>query len=342
MILKTFEWDEKCINVSTNQLIALCEVFEDFKSFYDDLESLIKSKNNRDLVSLAYKIMKGDFSLYSRKYKSFIQKHENTIKIMKKYSCLYDLTCLSYDAKGNRYKNLSIDYIYEYILENKKSIEIIKENATKLKRLGFLEFKYGKDLDFKNYEYDLTLSYGSNFAFLENIYVIPTYLNDPIKYKTNSSNYCMCLSIDDFNYKKTLSKYNKKMYLNNLIFDSNLLLNEITIESTVDVIKKLSLDKSQEYSDIQKTVDFGMATMDLDCQFEQLKSVINKIDEIKTKEELVKILSQMEVLIRNLYKIEQNFEKEVIDSSSFVTSEIIDNEQKNYINRRNWSYIDIC
>lgn len=45
MILKTYEWDEKCISVHTNHLIALCEIFEDYKSFCDDLELLIKSKS---------------------------------------------------------------------------------------------------------------------------------------------------------------------------------------------------------------------------------------------------------------------------------------------------------
>lgn len=341
MILKTYEWDEKCISVHTNHLIALCEIFEDYKSFCDDLELLIKSKSNNDLISQAYKVMQGDFSLYSRKYKSFIEKHENSIKIMKKYSSLYDLTCLSYDAKGNRYKNLSIDYLYKYISENKENIEIVKQNAIKLKKLGFFEFKYGKDLDFKNYEYDLTFSYGSNFAFLENVYVNPTYLNDPIKYKTKGSNYCMCLSSDGYDVRKKISKYNNKIYLNNLIFDTKLLPNEITTEATIGVIKKLADDKKQEYCDIRKTVEFGIATLDLNNEFEHLKCVINKIDEIKNKEELINILSQMEDIMLKLQNFDETFEKEVVNSNTEITSQTIENEKKLYLHRRYMANIDI-
>lgn len=138
--------------------------------------------------------MQGKFSIRSSKYKSFIEKHKHTIEIMKKYLCLSNLTVLSYDAKGNRRKNLPEDYFYQYIKNNKEDIEKIKEVALKLKKLGFNEIKYGENLDFTGIEYDLDIFYGNDFAFLENIKVNSTYLNNPIKYKTNGSCYCIYLS----------------------------------------------------------------------------------------------------------------------------------------------------
>lgn len=127
----------------------------------------------------------------SNQYKEFIEKHKHTIEIMNKYSCLSNLTVLSYDEKGKRKENLAEDYFYQYIQEHKEDIETIKAVALKIKALGFNEINFGEKLDFTEIEYEFDTSYGSGFAFLENMEVNPTYLNSSIKYRTNSSHYCL-------------------------------------------------------------------------------------------------------------------------------------------------------
>lgn len=341
MILTTHKWNEQCKNISINSLITLCEIGEEYKSFCDDLEILIKSKTNKDSVNEAYEAMQGKFSIRSKKYKSFIEKYKNTIEIMKKYYCLSNLTVLSYDTKGNRRENLTEDYFYQYIQKNKEDIETIKEVVLKLKKLGFDEIKYGENLDFTEVEYYLDTFSGRDFAFLENIEVNSTYLNNPIKYKTNGSCYCMCLGSNGYGAKKEVSKYGRKIYLNSLIFDPNSLPNEITTESTIGAIKKLVANKKTEYSDIRNSVDLSIATSDLKTQFEYLKQIVDKIDKIKNNEELASILYQMQSIMIQLQNFGENFEKEIIDSNTSITAQTMEQEKKLYLHRRYWDSIHI-
>lgn len=341
MILTTSKWDKQCKSISINHLITLCEIGEDYKSFCDDLEILIKSKTNKDFVNEVYQVMQGKFSIRFSKYKSFIEKHKHTIEIMNKYSCLSNLTVLSYDTKGNRTKNLPEDYFYQYIQQNKENIEKIKAIALKLKELGFNEIKYGENLDFTEVEYDLDTFYESEFAFLENIEVNSTYLRSPIKYKTNSSCYCMCLTLRSYGSKKEVSKYVSKIYLNSLMFDLNSLPNEITTESTIGAIKKLADNKKTEYSDIQNSVDLSIATSDLKRQFEQLKQVIAKIDKVKNNEELSRVLEQLQSIMIQLQNFGDNFEREIIDSNAGITEQTVVQEKKLYLDRRYRSSIHV-
>lgn len=339
MILTTSKWDKQCKSISINHLIVLCKIGEDYKSFCDDLEKLIKSKTNKDLVYQAHQVMRGKFSIRSGKYKTFIEKHKHTIEIMNKYFCLRNLTVLSYDVKGNRRENLPEDYFYQYIQKNKEDIEIIKEIALKLKKLGFTEIKYGENLDFTEVEYNLDTSYGREFAFLENIEVNSTYLNNPIKYKTSSSCYCMCLASNGYGDKKEVSKYGREIYLNSLILEPDSLPNEITTESTIGVIRKLVDKKKKEYSDIRNSVDLSIATSDLKSQFEHLKQVIAKIDKVKNNEELSRVLEQMQSIMTQLQNFGDNFEKEIIDSNAGITEQTVEQEKKLYLDRRYWSSI---
>lgn len=48
---------KKVKKISKNILITLCEIIEDYKSFYNDYENLIKTITNRDLARDAYKVM---------------------------------------------------------------------------------------------------------------------------------------------------------------------------------------------------------------------------------------------------------------------------------------------
>jgi len=334
MGLITCELDSQSKGIGIDHLITLCEVGEDYKLFCDDLEKLIKSEIGIDFVSGAYKVMQGKFSIWSSKYKSFVEKHKNTIEIMKKYCCLYDFTVLNYDKKGNRIENLSEDYFYEYIQKNKKNIEVIKGVALKLKTLGFNAIKLGENLDFTKFEYELDTFYESDFAFLENMEVNSNYLNHSIKYITNNSCYCMCLGIDGYKSKQEVSKYDRKIYLNTLLLDPNSLPSEITVESTICIIKKLFDDKKAEYSDIKNSVDLSIATSDLKSQYENLKQVVAEIDKINNNEELASILYQMQNIMMQLQSFGENFEQEIIDSNTSITEQKIEKEKKLYLKRR--------
>lgn len=330
-----------CKKIQTNHLIVLCEVGEDYKSFCDDLEELIKSKSNRDLVSKVYHVMQGKLSIGSNKYKEFIEKHKHTIEIMNKYSCLSNLTVLSYDEKGKRRENLAEDYFYQYIQEHNEDIETIKAVALKIKDLGFNEINFGEKLDFTEIEYELDTSYGSDFAFLEDMKVNPTYLNSPIKYRTSGSCYCLILETNGYGSNKEVSRYGRNIELNSLIFDPNRLPNEITTESTIGIIRKLAEKKKAEHEDIRDSVNLSITISDLTSYFERLKEVTEKIDKIKDNQELVNLLSQMQNTLTQLQLFGVNFENQIIDSHTGITDETMKREKKLYLDRRYWASIDL-
>ena len=218
MNLIAYKWESECKRIDIDRLIVLCEFGDDYRIFCDDLELLIKSKSCKDLVNEVYHVMLGKFSIHSKKYKNFIEKHQHTIEIMKKYFCLSRMTVQSYDKTGNRWNRLTEDYFYDYIQNNIENIEIIKEIALKLKKLGFSEVYYGESLDFTNTRFEYSHGLGcDNFEFLDNIEIDSAYLENPIIYKTKGSPYCMCLEVNGYGANKMINDYKRKIYLNNLI-----------------------------------------------------------------------------------------------------------------------------
>ena len=342
MNLIAYKWETECKRIDIDKLIVLCELGDDYKTFCDDLELLIKSKTNKNLVSEAYQVMQGKFSIHSKKYKNFIEKHQRAIEIMNKYFCLNRMTVQSYDKAGNRWNGLTVDYFYDYIQKNKENIEIIKEIALKLKKLGFSEIYFGESLDFTNTRFEYSYNLGeNNFEFLENIEIDSAYLNNPIIYKTNGSCYCMCLELDGYGVNKSIRGYNRRIYLNNLIFNPNSLPNELTPQSTVGTIESLVSNKRSEYSNIKDSIDLSIATKDLRSQFEYLKHVINGIDKIKNSDDSRLLLCQMELLLIELQNFNSDFEKEIIESNPYISEQKIEREKKLYLSRREWNELHI-
>lgn len=338
--------NENCKQISTKDLIILCEIFEDYKAFYDDLEALIKSKTNKDLVDKVYHyilktIRKEKIFFANKKYDAFIEKHKHTIEIIEKYGYISNYTSLIYTATGIRRSNRDEDYFYQYLEEHKEDIETIKKVALKIKELGIDRITFGEHLDFTAMEYTLNTSYDCSFAFLENMEVIPTYLSNPIRYRTSSSLYCIHLKfIYFYGSKDQISEIDRRIDLNSLIFDPDKLPNEITIESTIDVIKGLAEKKKEEYEDIRDSVNLSLSTSDLKNEFESLKKNYEKIDKLKDNQELKSLLNQMQNIIAQLQVFKESFEQEAIDTHEGISKDIIIKEKKAESDRRYWANID--
>lgn len=333
--------NENCKKINTDHLIVLCEVGEDYRLFYEDLERIIQSKNNKNFVRKMYRTMQGEFSIGTRKYQSFIEKHQRTIEIMKQYNCLSELILFRYDANGKKRKDFTEDYFYQYIQEHKEYIENIKAVALKIKEIGVEEIIFGEDLDFTDTEYKLDNFCGIRFAFLENIEVCPTYLSSPIKYVTKDSCYRLNLSLEGIGDKRTIDRYYGNIELNSLIFDPNRLPDEITVESTALVIYELAKKKKEAYVAIRNSVDFSVSTSDLRNELERLKSIVLRIDKVKDNQELNLLFDQMQNILEQLQLFGVNFENQVIDSHTSISRETMKREKKLYVDGRQWSNIDI-
>jgi len=330
--------DKYCKEIETKSLMALCEM-ENYDIFCKELESLIASKRNKDLIRKMYRIMQGKFVLGKRKYKNFVKKYQDIIEIMKKHHCLCDMTFVKYNPNGTPNKNSTEDYFYKYILEHKEDIETIKNVVKKIKDLGFYKIIYWEKLDFTLEEYNFNYgSYGSDFKYLENIEIIPSYNKNSITYKTKNSCYCIDARIG---YDKEIRDYSKEIRLNTLIFDSNRLPNEITFESTIGTIIKSADSIKDDYQNIKDFIDMSIIVDNLKLQYNNIKNRIESIESIKNKKEIIEILKNILKEINDLKIQSSIFETEVINSSERIDEELIEKEKKLYLKRRIWENLDI-
>ena len=332
---------KNCKNTRTNHLLTLCEILDDYESFCTDLESLVKTKNNRKLVNSIYNAMQKKTSIGSNRYKDFIEKHKHTLEIMYTYSTINYFTMIVFDEHGKRRENLSEDYFYQYIQKHKNDLETIRKVILKIKDLEIDTINFDDELDFTKMEYEINNFNRSYFAFLENMEVKPNYLRNQIKYKTNESNYCLILEIDTIGNHKEINKYNRCIELNNLIFDPDKLPAEITVESTFGKIRQLSEKKLVEHTEIHNSVCLSVAINDLRDYFERLKTVIKGINKIKDDEELSNLLTEIQDAILKLQLFNKNFDSQLIESYISITDELIQKEKQLYLSRRHWTDIDI-
>jgi hypothetical protein len=333
------EKQKHCKEIQTNSLIALCEM-ENYDKFCQELESLIASEENKDLIYKVYNIMQGNLTIGNKKLKNFVKKYQDIIEIMKKYHCLSDMTIYKYHSDGKPDDSSNEDYFFKFISEHKEDIETIKNIAIKIKNLGFDKIIYGEKLDFTDVEYQLDTLYGSDIKFLENIDVIPTYNLNPIIYKTNDS--CYCMTVGTFGYgNKKISDYGREIELNSLIFDPQRLPNEITVESTIGTIIKLVENSKKEYQIIKDSVDMSIFTEDLMIQYNRTKNIIESIENLKNKEEIKQILHNILREITELKLASLSFENEIIDCYEKIDEDKMEDEKKLYLKRRQCASNDI-
>lgn len=331
--------------IKPNTLIALCELGDDYKLFCEDLEKLLAEKGNNvnvlymTILDLLYGIGDGP-TKNKRKYKSFIDKYAIIFDIMHHYKCLEDLTCSSYDEKGKRKDNLPYDYFYQYLQEHPKDIETIQFLAKKIKNLGFENIIFGEKIDFTKLEYEfeelLIQRIGKKVAFLENMEADPTYLNNPIKYHSNGSSYCLFFGA---NYKK-INMYGSSIVLNSLTFDPCRLPNELTLETTVKLIQELPNKKKDEYTAIQNSINLSIKTNALEEQLNNLQKLAESFEQTVDRQELMNILLEMQTIIKKLQQYGSDYENKVINSYPDITAEKLTIERTRKIHNREWSIAD--
>ena len=279
--------------ISINNLLALTHILDDFKKFNRKLKIFNSNTDLENLQNL-FKVSKGDLILSPRTNK-FYKENKNVIDTINKYSTLYDFINNIYISNCSSY---DINYFYNYLTINKDKLDDIVKVVEKIKELGFREIKFNEEENFKKEEYKLNTSrvksiiYSmvTDIRFLENMELIPEYENNIIKYKTNGSNYCMILP-----YRNNAKGWSSnEIILNNLLFDPNRLPNSLKKEDTIDKIISLRETKKEETTSIRELVDLGVKIFDLEKEYANLKYIVDRLENVKSKEELKKVLSNIE------------------------------------------------
>lgn len=224
----------------------------------------------------------------------------------------------------------------------------MKQIVLKIKELGIEVITFGEHLDFTKQSYSLSIpllnsSYDCEFEFLENMECTPTYpsSNNTTKYKSSSSHYLMHLTLYNPESHGIRSNCVRNIELNSLVFNPSFLPNEITAETTINVIKNLIEKNKAESKDIKDAVDVSIATDKLKSEFESLKKRYDTIDKVKENQELKELLIGMQNIMAKLQTFEESFSKQIINTYPDLSEDIIKKEKTQEEDRR-YNSIDWC
>lgn len=278
-------------------------------------------------------VIKNERCFNSRKAKKFYEENKKIIDTIKKHFSVWDFFSERY-CWGPKY-NEELKYMYNYIMENREELDKIIAVLEKIKQLEINDLQFNEDFDFTNETYTIYTSRfsTSSYDYLDNLEVVPCYESDKIKYKTTGSNY-------KINFRDG-SKFLENIKLNSLNFDAEKLPNYLDREEMLNKLFSLRDEKKKEYDVIRNSVDLNIKIENMSSITSVLESIVERIDNVKTKEDLKKNLLTITSSLSKMQSITDNNDKENIEKSKFITTEVLEKEKKLYKERELYSYIDI-
>lgn len=331
---------DKIYSADIINIITLCHIIDDFEEFEKRLFSVISTKYNRDFVFQLWDVSRGKFKLGARKAKKFYEENKSIIDIINKYSNVPMFINQNYSYHG--VPSIDLQYFYKYLLNHKEDIKKILELLEKLKDLNFSKFEFNSELDFTKDTYKAYTSIDRNFSitYVANPQVIPNYVGS-INYKTNHSNYKMQLALNGFRNKE-FSQYSREITLNSLLFDMNTLPEKIDEEHIFKPLLEKKNEQEEKASLIRNSVDLSISILDLEQQFNSTSGIINRLNSVTNKEELVAVLSSIKGNVEKLKDLSTKYNSEISQQEPLLTPEVLENEKQKYLKRREWQNIDLC
>jgi len=323
----------------TKNIIALCHIIDEFEDFNRKLKPFISTKYNRDSVFKLWDVSKGKFRLCAGKEKRFYEENKSIIDTINKYTNITRFINANYDWQGNAYKSAGLQSLYQYILKHKKDINKILIVLEKLQELGFERFKFNENLDFTNNDdYDVYTDFRVNYSivYVDNIVVPPSYCYEGwIDYGTTASNYEMHLKvIGDKIFPENIE-------LNSLLFDEKRLPERIDKENTFDRIITLKNLQTEKTAAIRNSVDLSVSISDLDHRLSSTAGIINRLNGVENKEQLIEVLSSIKTDVEKLKTLSEEYNSSVSEREPTLTPETLEKEKKLYLERRYWTSIDV-
>ena len=328
---------KKTYTVNTGNLIALCHILDDFDEFEESLEKVISPKYNRDFVFQLFNVSKGKKVFGARKAKKFYQENKEIIDIINQHTNIARFINDSYGYCGE--SNGDLDFFFQYFLIHIDEVDKILLLLEKIKELGFENFEFNKSCDFTKEGYGIEPDFRRNFMimYVANAEVVPSY-DSHIYFKTSDSSYKMELKI----IGEDISQYGKELTVNNLVFDPNTLPDKIDKEHVLDPIVAAKNAQYKETRTIRNSVDLGIGVMDLENQLVSTKVLVQGLDGVENKDELLEVLDRIGSDVLKLKELSLEYDASVADSELELTGELLDKEKSTYIKRREWSKIDLC
>lgn len=299
---------EKKIGINT--LLAILEI-ENYSEFSFALGVLVSQSISPDKTNKAenriqkiYNIATGKFVFGFKEYKEFVKKYQKVFDIFKKYNCMRELTVLKYGITGIKYSMASDDYFNIYSKIYFDSLDRMKAILMDLRNLGFKYISYNPDYDFTSSEYSMHINRSnlglSDFQFLENIYAVPNYDKNSIKYKTHESVYRMSLYFDKSENGERATIESRTVQLKNLIFNPNRLPKTLLYEDTVGLVLEAENKIEILNQTIRNSVDFSSSIDSLISEYNITREIVESIAELRDKEEVKETLIQASIYLNEI------------------------------------------
>lgn len=319
---------KKTYSLDINNIIVLCHLINKKEEVNSFSEELIEIGYKLDYVKFSKFINKiervsnGQHVLLSGFEKKFYLKYKDVIDIIITYSNMSSF------LDNNNYRDI-IELYNNYLLFHKEEIANILAVLNKLLDLGFEEIRFNKEYDFTNIVFEFNLESGdyTNVSYLDNLQVIPSYLG-VIKYKSDNSNYKIDL---EYTYLKTLIE--SKIGLNSLLFEPSRLPNSLDLDFVLDEINDKSRQYYDLYKEIKNSVNLSVGINDLLMQAEITGSMLDGLENVESREELIEILNNILVEIKKLEKLSCEYNVSLSNKEPMLSKEFLEEEKKKYLSK---------
>ena len=328
-------------------LIVLGNMIDSFEEFSQDFHELMKMNYDIDVIIKLCNIgftIKADKKFFDSKnmkmIKDFYQEHEAEINIIKKYSSLWDFLHYNYDLKGNlttgKWENeMNFSFFYQYFLEHKNQLGQILLTLEKMRKLGIggLEFDELETFTDKVFESGIP-PLAFNFEYLENMEVISNYDEKSVKYRSLGSNYKIVVS----NHQNHFWNFDKenKIVVNNLLFDLKRLPENLSEEVLFADIRKFMDEEGEKWAKIRANIassaSLSIATDDLMDEFNSTNEVVQELENIKEREELLAILHKIKEGLEELRLTSEEYSDSICDD--LITKDRIERVKCNRLEKR--------
>lgn len=328
--------------IEVDNLLALSYILDEYNDFIPKLNNIVKTKEITELIVYLKRLENDNKKpFYFGKINKFYKENKDIIQTINKYGSIGKFISFNYNRNGELEEKEGLNYFYNYMINNIEDIERIREVLRKLKELNFTVIKFDPNQDFTKETYSLYRNFSANtrIEFLDNIEVIPNYEYDQVKYKTDDSSFKINVGVSHLSGE--IEKYDINIIVKDLLFNPEHLPEQITkatIFNSITDVKEQQLDSCVQ---IRNSVDLSIGIDDLKDQFEKTKLILNSLTSIKEKERMNKILGEILNQINELQGFSQDFDESLSKNNKNITSELLDEEKKLYIKRREFSKIDL-
>lgn len=320
---------EKKMNIRTDSLIALCYIIDEFDSFsFEYMDLIARTKDSYNTISNIIKLMDGNMSFFDKnfidnKIKAFYNKYKKQINSMNNHMDFASFMKYNFNDLGVPHEETKA--FHRYLSDHREEVFKVLDFLYKVKTLEIEEVELDEDAKFNIHVYGVDKTFNKNQAlyFLEGIRAIPSYDDDIVKYKSNTSDY----EIRVFTTLDGISFKDSKIRTNSLLIEPERLPKELTKELVYNYIMRLSEQVRISNQDIRDSVDFNIATSEFEKAYINLHMIASRIPYIVNNHMLLETMEYIREAIITIGDVSIDLDKYITSKDNNVTTEVLNAER---------------